>query len=296
MIVTQSDKDHTLGQILSNHAIRLTRRLGQHLLVNPHYLQTVLDHSALDAVDLVLEVGPGPGNLTELLVAKAKRVLSVELDKRFCVILRQKFHDCVTFELHECDILTSGLLNRVISDRLREAGRWGLSANLPYNVASVLIIESLFMDTPPVYICAMIQKEVAQRIVSPSDSKHYGVLSVLVQAMARVKIVASVPPGAFLPPPKVHSAIIQIVYQPELAARVAEPAFFRQLVSRLFRHRRKTLRGGWVKMQPIEAQPLIEKALTEMNIDSTRRPETLRVEEFIALSNRLAAADHIGLD
>jgi 16S rRNA (adenine1518-N6/adenine1519-N6)-dimethyltransferase len=294
--VTQSDKDQTLGKILSNHSIRLTRRLGQHLLVNAHYLQTVIDNSDIDSVDLVLEVGPGPGNLTELLVAKAKRVLSVELDKRFCELLRRKFHDCGTFELHECDILTSGSLNPVISDQLRQAGRWGLSANLPYNVASVLIIESLFWDTPPVYICVMIQKEVAQRIASPADSKHYGVLSVLIQAWAEVKIVASVPPGAFLPPPKVHSAIIQIVYKPKLAARIVQPAFFRQFVSRLFRHRRKTLRGGWVKMQPVEAQSLIEKALTEMNIDSTRRPETLTVEEFIALSNRLAEAGQIGLE
>jgi 16S rRNA (adenine1518-N6/adenine1519-N6)-dimethyltransferase len=264
--------------------------------VNTHYLQTVIDNSDIDSVDLVLEVGPGPGNLTELLVAKAKQVLSVELDKRFCELLRRKFHDSVTFELHECDILASGLLNRVISDRLRQVGRWGLSANLPYNVASVLIIESLFMDTPPVYICVMIQKEVAQRIASPVNSEHYGVLSVLIQAMAEVKIVASVPPGAFLPPPKVHSAIVQIVYKPELAARIVQPAFFRQLVSRLFRHRRKTLRGGWIKMQSAEAQPTIEKALIEMNIDSIRRPETLSVEEFIILSNRLTEAGQIGLE
>jgi 16S rRNA (adenine1518-N6/adenine1519-N6)-dimethyltransferase len=122
------------------------------------------------------------------------------------------------------------------------------------------------------------------------------VLSVLIQAMAQVKIVASVPPGAFLPPPKVHSAIIQIVYKPEFAARITQPVFFRQLVSRVFRHRRKTLRGGWIKMQPAEAQPLIEKMLTEMQIDSIRRPETLSVEEFITLSNRLAEAGQIGLD
>jgi 16S rRNA (adenine1518-N6/adenine1519-N6)-dimethyltransferase len=285
--VTQSDKNQTLGKILSDRSIRLTRRLGQHLLVNTHYLQTVIDHSFLDEVDLVLEVGPGPGNLTELLISKAKGVVCAELDKRFCGILRQKFHDCVTFELHECDILTSGLHNRVILERIEQVQKWGLSANLPYNVASVLIVESLYLPTPPVYMCVMIQKEVAQRIVSAVDGKSYGVLSVLIQALAEAKIVASVPPGAFLPPPKVHSAIIQIVYRPELAARIHRPAFFRELVSRLFRHRRKTLRGGWVKMQSVEAQPLIEKALAELNIDSTRRPETLRVEEFISLANKL---------
>lgn len=293
--MTQSNKDQSLGKILSHHSIRLTRRLGQHLLVNDHYLKTVIDHSDLDGVDLVLEVGPGPGNLTELLLSSGKKVVSVEIDKRFCEILRRKFHDCVNFELHECDILDTELHKRVISDPIGHIQKWGISANLPYNIASVLIVESLYAKMPPRYICVMIQKEVAQRIVSEAGGKAYGVLSVLVQGVAEAKIVASVPPGAFLPPPQVHSAIVQIIYKPECAVRIERPAFFRELVSRIFRHRRKTLRGGWVKMQPGEVQPVIEGVLADLGIDSSRRPETLSVEEFIALSNKLTAAGQVGL-
>jgi 16S rRNA (adenine1518-N6/adenine1519-N6)-dimethyltransferase len=276
--------------VLSERSIRLTRRLGQHLLVDQHYLQTVIDHSDFAAVDLVLEVGPGPGNLTERLIERANRVISVELDQRFCEILRQKFYDRETFTLMEKSILAGGKLDPEVVASVCEAERWGLSANLPYNVGSIVMVESLYLSCPPAYMCVMIQKEVARRLAGEPGSKDYGVLSVLAQALAEVKIVTSVPPGAFLPPPKVHSAIVQFIYRPELAARVASKGYFRQAVSRLFRHRRKTLRGGWVKMLEKDQQGLVESILTDLEIDMSRRAETLSVGEFVALANRLFEA------
>jgi 16S rRNA (adenine1518-N6/adenine1519-N6)-dimethyltransferase len=288
--VAQNNKTPSLGKMLSDHAIRLTRRLGQHLLVNDHYLQTVIDNSDLSNVTLVLEIGPGPGNLTKLLLDKCNKLVSVELDLRFCEYLRQKLHDRVNFTLIEKDIINSGSLDNEVIDIVREAGSWGLSANLPYNVASIILVESLYLDVPPKYICVMIQKEVAQRLAEKVGSDHYGVLSVLAQALAEVKIVAVVPPGAFLPPPKVQSAIVKLTYKNELADRITSKDFFRRMVSRLFRHRRKTLRGGWVKMLPDDQQPIVEKILAELNIDLVRRAETLSVDEFILLSNQLTAS------
>ncbi len=285
--MTQNDKAQSLGKMLSDRAIRLTRRLGQHLLVNDHYLQTVIENSDLSEVNLVLEIGPGPGNLTKLLLDKCNKLVSVELDSRFCEYLRLNLHDRANFHLIEKDIIKSGTLDNEVINIVREAGSWGLSANLPYKVASIILVESLYMDVPPKYICVMIQKEVAQRLAGKVGSDHYGVLSVLAQAVAEVKIVTVVPPGAFLPPPKVQSAIVKLTYKKDLADRIASKDFFRGMVSRLFRHRRKTLRGGWVKMLPEDQQDTAEQILAELHIDPVRRAETLSVDEFILLANRL---------
>jgi 16S rRNA (adenine1518-N6/adenine1519-N6)-dimethyltransferase len=263
---------------------KLTKRLGQHLLVDQSYLRKVIDNSELQEVDLVLEVGPGTGNLTELLIPVAKKVLAVELDRRFCEALRPRF--CPPFQLFEGDILAGGKLNPDVLTLLPE--KWALVANLPYNVAGPILIEALFLANPPKFMCVTIQKEVAQRMAAPPDSKTYGVLSILIQAFAQVKILSFVPPGAFLPPPKVHSAIVKITSRPDQSPPIHSPGDFRKLVSRIFQHRRKTLRAGWIKMLPPPQQQKAAAALAELNIDPTRRPETLSVQDFITLANLLS--------
>jgi 16S rRNA (adenine1518-N6/adenine1519-N6)-dimethyltransferase len=262
--------------------VKLTKHLGQHLLVDPGYLRKVIDNSELQDVDLVLEVGPGTGNLTELLIPAAKKVLAVELDRRFCELLRNKF--ATPFELFEGDILAAGDLNPGVLEKLPE--KWALVANLPYNVASPIMVEALYLPNPPKFMCVTIQKEVAQRMVAGPGTRTYGVLSVLIQALAEVKIVSHIPPGAFLPPPKVHSSIVKIVYAPEKAKTVADPAHFRKIASRIFQHRRKNLRGGWIKPLPADQQEKAAKALASLNIDPTRRPETLTVTDFVTLANQ----------
>ncbi len=136
----------------------------------------------------------------------------------------------------------------------------------------------------------MIQKEVAARMAAKPGSKDYGVLSVLVQALSSVKIISYVPPGAFLPPPKVHSAIVKIAYNPEKETEIQSKTCFRELVSRLFRHRRKTLRGGWIRMLPEDQQVPAGQILNKLKIDPTRRPETLTVSDFVNLANQVFAA------
>ncbi|MFA5866261.1 MAG: 16S rRNA (adenine(1518)-N(6)/adenine(1519)-N(6))-dimethyltransferase RsmA [Phycisphaerae bacterium] len=263
--------------------VKLTKRLGQHLLVDKGYLRKVIENSELDTVDQVLEVGPGTGNLTELLVEKTPNLIAVELDRRFCQLLTSEFRGKI--QLVEDDILVKGSFNPLVAGMLRK--KWALVANLPYNVASVVMVDALYLDNPPQFMCVTIQKEVAQRMASKPNCKSYGVLSALVQALSEVKIISYVPPGAFLPPPRVHSAIVKITWRPELAGRIKSREDFRVLVSRLFRHRRKTLRGGWVRMLEEGQQKQADKALGELGIDSGRRPETLCVSEFIELSNKI---------
>jgi 16S rRNA (adenine1518-N6/adenine1519-N6)-dimethyltransferase len=263
--------------------VRLTKRLGQHLLVDPTYLRKVAESADLSSVDLVLEIGPGTGNLTEFLVRSARKVLAVELDRRLYPALKSRFAD--HFQLFEGDILDRGRFNPAVADLLPE--NWALVANLPYNVASPVMIEALFLPNSPKFLCVTIQKEVARRLAAEPGGKTYGALSVLVQALADVKIVAYVPPGAFLPPPKVESAVVKMTWNPQRAGTIKDLGFFRDLVSRLFQHRRKTVRSGWLKMLPQDRQPQATRALANLHIDPIRRPETLTIDEFIALANGL---------
>ncbi len=261
--------------------VQLTKRFGQHLLVDPGYLRKIIQAADLQSVDLVLEVGPGTGNLTELLVIEARKVLAVEVDARLWPALKSRFGD--NFSLFEGDILTEGQINPEVTRLLPE--NWALVANLPYNVASPVMVEALYLKNPPRFMCVTIQKEVAKRLAAGPGSRTYGILSVLIQAVSDTKIITCIPPGAFLPPPKVDSAVVKIIHQSAKSEKIKSFSFFRNLVGEVFRHRRKNLRGGWVKRLPEQEQSIATKALETLKIDPTRRPETLSVEEFVALAN-----------
>lgn len=265
--------------------VKLTKRLGQHLLVDGTYLRKVAEGGDVGSMDLVLEVGPGTGNLTELLAGSAKRVLAVELDSRLYGGLKARFTD--RFELFEGDILAGGRINPAVVARL--PARWALVANLPYNVAGPVMVEAFYLANPPKFMCVTIQREVAKRIAAAPGGKTYGVLSVLLQAVADVKILATVPPGAFLPPPKVESAIIRMTWNAERAAKIKDRESFRDLAGRLFQHRRKTLRGGWLRMLGETERSRVAAGLERLGIDPVRRPETLTVEEVVGLADILGS-------
>ncbi len=267
--------------------IKLTKSLGQHILADKRYLSKIIANCDFDDIDIILEVGPGPGNLTDLLLEQNKPIIAVELDKRFADKLTGVYRDNPRLKLFECDILLKGRLNPLIVDELKKFERWALISNLPYNVAGTVIIESLYCEVPAVFICATVQREVAQRLSAKPAGKIFGPLSVLVQAVSNVKIISTIPPGAFVPPPKVDSAIIKINYVAQLAGRIADAEFFSDFVHRLFRHRRKTLRSGWIKYFPEDIQQDIVNICDELEIDLSVRPEVLTVEQIILLADKL---------
>ena len=269
--------------------IRLSKSMGQHILASHAYLRKIIDCCDFDAVDLILEVGPGPGNLTQLLVDEGKSVLAVELDSRFIASLEKKFAGIDHFQLYNCDILTRGRISSQITSELDKVPhlRWALVSNLPYNVASTVMVESLYCKCPPAFMCVTIQKEVAQRVTGTHGLKTYGPLSVLCQAVASAKFIATIPPGAFVPPPRVHSGIVKLSFDPLLASKIADYDFFRKFVTRIFRHRRKTIRSGWIKKLPEPRQIVMTSELEKLGIDSESRPESLEPNHCVALANKL---------
>jgi 16S rRNA (adenine1518-N6/adenine1519-N6)-dimethyltransferase len=265
-----------LREVIARHGLMARKALGQNFLLDGQLLARIARVPGSLADDPVYEVGPGPGGLTRALLATGARVTAVERDARCLPALaelaahypgRLKVLDADALATDEATLLEPGV--RVVS-------------NLPYNVGTALLVRWLSVgDWPPWWdsLTLMFQKEVAQRITALPGSPHYGRLSVLAQWRATARIAFEVNRAAFVPPPKVTSAVVHI--RPGAMPDGVAPARIEGLTAAAFGQRRKMLR------QSLKAMPGAEAALATCGIDPTRRAETLEIAEFIALARAL---------
>lgn len=258
------------------------KSLGQHFLLNPVTLDQIVDLAEIGPDDRILEIGPGPGALTERMAAKAGRLVAVEMDSRFSHALQEKFSGNPKVTIIEGDFLRTNLEELLAPD----LSGWKVIANLPYNVATEIIFHLLEFSTFFQSFHVMVQKEVAQRIVAPPGSKTYGILSVMTQLFSENKIVMRLKPGAFAPPPKVDSAIVRFKISDGCRFPIHKLETFERVVRSAFGQRRKTianaLKGGGFSGEKVEA------ALKEVKISSQARAETVSIEKFAALANALS--------
>ncbi len=261
----------------SSPYIRPIKKLGQNFLKDKNIALKIVDSLRLEKPDLMLEIGPGPGVLTELLAGRADMLAAVELDSRLASVLQNHF------EKHEnVDIVNEDFLKFDLHQYLlRFPGRHrGVIGNIPYNITSPVLFKVLDEFQVIEQVVFMVQKEVAERIAAPPGNKSYGILSVLCQFYAGVEYLFTVPARLFRPQPKVDSAVIRLSLQPEAEKRVADPVLFRKIVRSTFGQRRKMLRNTLSNLFP-------GIKLDTLSIDLTRRPETLSVEEFVGLANQI---------
>jgi 16S rRNA (adenine1518-N6/adenine1519-N6)-dimethyltransferase len=250
------------------------KRLGQHFLVDQGALERIADALAPTASDTVVEIGPGRGALTDLLSARAKRVIAIELDRDLVPYLRDRYRAAGNVEVIERDVLQVNLWEVAGEDFL-------LAGNVPYYITTPILFHAL---EPPrasraVYL---VQREVAERVVAPPGSRIYGALSVNVQGFAHAEMVGRVPAGAFRPPPKVESAILRITPRADpIVPAAAEPAF-RSLVQRAFGLRRKQMRRVMRTIAHLDVE-VSDRVLTSAGIDPECRPETLAPADFARL-------------
>ena len=256
-------------------ALPPTRKsLGQHFLTDRRVLGRIADSLALRGDETVLEIGSGRGALTDILVERAGRVVAIEYDRALASLLRERYAQRGSVEIVEADVLEISLGD--IAN-----GPYVLVGNVPYYITTPILFHAL---APPraeraVYL---VQREVAERLDAPPGSKAYGALTVNVAALARAEILFGVPAGAFVPPPKVESAVVRITPLAEPRIHPDEERRFRTLVQSIFGMRRKQMRRivrNVLGVGPEAAESLLAAA----DIEPDARPEVLGVERFVAL-------------
>ena len=277
----QIDQLPPLHDVISTHSLNAKKSLGQNFLLDLNLTAKIARLAGdLEGYD-VLEVGPGPGGLTRgLLASGARRVIALEKDPR-CIPALIEIAEVYPGQL---DIFNTDALDFDVRSHLTAPIR--IVANLPYNVGTALLIRWLTpKDWPPFWstLTLMFQKEVAERIIATPGSKSYGRLAILAQWKSNPKIMMELPPEAFTPPPKVHSAVVHFDALPE--PRFPAPAgLLTSTVAMAFNQRRKMLRSSLKS-----ASPNIENVLRDAGIKPTARAEEISLEGFCALARGLAS-------
>jgi len=245
------------------------RKLGQHFLVRRSTLERIAQSVCPEPAELVVEIGPGKGALTERLIPRARRLIAIEVDPSLIDPLRRRFAAAPGFELLQADILQTDLT------------QWGpltLAGNLPYYIASPIIEKALAAGRFVKRAVFLVQKEVADRLTAAPGSRDYGYLTVQTQLLSEARSLFRVPPSAFRPPPKVDSAVIELTPRP--APLTTDTSSFLEFASLCFRMKRKTLRNNLSGAYPaISSQP-----------ESRLRAEQVPLEQLLDLHARLSSS------
>ena len=248
---------------------RPRKRFGQHFLTDRHYLERIVSAIAPGAGDVMVEIGPGTGLLTDEIAPHVAHLHVVEIDRDLARSLRNRF-DPARVSVHEADALEFDFGQ--LPAPLRVVG------NLPYNVSTPILFRVAGMAERVSDCTFMLQKEVVDRMVALPATAEYGRLSVMLQYRFAMQALFRVPPGAFTPPPRVDSSVVRLAPLKADRPRARDEPLFERIVAAAFSQRRKTLRNATRGVVP-------EATFGEAGIDPGRRGETLGVREFIALSD-----------
>ncbi|MCX6721467.1 MAG: 16S rRNA (adenine(1518)-N(6)/adenine(1519)-N(6))-dimethyltransferase RsmA [Candidatus Staskawiczbacteria bacterium] len=277
--------------LLAEYGAKPSKGLGQNFLIDKHILEKIIKTADIKSDDIILEVGPGIGTLTQELAKKAEKVIAVEKDKKMCEVLKETLKDFKNIEIINDDILKI--------KKLEKFKNYKVAANIPYYLTSPLIRKLLEVQNPPEFMVLMVQKEVAQRICSkPPDMS---ILAVSVQFYAEPKIISYVSKNCFWPAPKVDSAIIKIIPRRSAEVPFGSSADFRdsffQVVKAGFAHPRKQLVNNLSTLKLLNGVKLDKRGAAELilsnNLKPTQRPETLNVSDWVNLTEYLTKSFEI---
>ncbi|MEJ2701578.1 MAG: 16S rRNA (adenine(1518)-N(6)/adenine(1519)-N(6))-dimethyltransferase RsmA [Sedimentisphaerales bacterium] len=281
-----------IKQLLLSAGVRPNGHLGQHFLIDLNLMRLLVDSADIQKNDVVLEVGCGTGSLTQGLVERAGRTVAVEVDRSLFQIAEKQLVGAENLDLIHSDILESkhriarAVTEALATARRQLAGRFLLVANLPYNVASALMMNLLMGPTIADAMVVTVQKEVAERMTAEPGSGHYGTLSIFLSATGDMETIRILKPSVFWPHPRVDSAMVRFTRNPAIAGRIADIELFSRIVHLFMGHRRKTVLactrladGGLDVTRPWA------DILEQSHIDATKRPEELSADDYVALTN-----------
>jgi 16S rRNA (adenine1518-N6/adenine1519-N6)-dimethyltransferase len=281
-----------IQQLLASAGVEPNKRLGQHFLVDLNLMRLLVDTANIDNNDIVLEVGCGTGSLTQALAERAGKVIAVEMDEKLTKIAARELATAGNVEVFNTDILENkNNINQHISGaielaRKKQSGRFLLVSNLPYSVASPLMMNLITGTIVADAMYVTVQKEVAGRMTAAPGDKHYGTLSIHLAVTGDVKTERVLKPTVFWPQPQVSSAMISFVRKAEKAGRIQNMELLGELINLFMQHRRKMVQACTKfvagKLAEIDNWPEI---FQRCSIDPHNRPEQLQPEDFIAISN-----------
>lgn len=267
-----------IRKTLDEESIRLTKSLGQNLLHDQNVLRRILKAADIQPDDEVLEVGPGLGALTEFLLTKAKHLLAIEKDRRLVEHLRHRFDDIPNFNLLHQDALEH------FKNQDTDWTHWKLVSNLPYSVASPLLVDLALTHHGPRQLVVTLQHEVAQRICAKPGTKEYGRLTLLMQFNYIPDSIFKISPHCFFPEPRVDSACLSLCRRDKPILPNCLQKTYTTLIKRAFSQRRKMMRKNLRDAWPDEQ---IDEAMTTVGLDEKIRAERVTLEQFARLTELL---------
>lgn len=288
-----SDRQGKLGnpqntiQVIQKHGFAFQKKFGQNFLIDTHVLDKIIGAAGVTGEDMVLEIGPGIGTMTQYLAERAKQVVAVEIDTNLIPILEETLAAYDNVTVINQDILKVDIME--LAEKLNEGRPIKVVANLPYYITTPIIMGLFESGVPIDNITVMVQKEVADRMQVGPGSKDYGALSLAVQYYAEPYIVANVPPNCFIPRPNVGSAVIRLTRHQKPPVEVRDRALMFRLIRASFNQRRKTLLNGLNNSPEIQiGKERIAEAIEKLGVPAAVRGETLTLEQFARLSDLLS--------
>lgn len=274
-----------LKDTLQKHNFKFKKKFGQNFITDSNLLQKIVDAGDVGPDDVVIEVGPGAATLTKALAQRAKVVIAIEIDRDLVPVIEETMAGFDNFYLVQGDALQLNL-DAIIQEKLGAPHRCKVIANLPYYITTPLVMYFLEQGFSIDRIVIMVQKEVAERFTAQPGKKEYGAITVSLHYYGNVRYAFTVPRHMFIPQPDVDSAVVDIQPWTQKPLQADNEQLFHQVVKAAFGQRRKTLNNALKTLNMDSA--LMQQALQEVEIDGTRRGETLSVDEFVAFSNAIA--------
>ncbi|WP_245628396.1 16S rRNA (adenine(1518)-N(6)/adenine(1519)-N(6))-dimethyltransferase RsmA [Fervidicola ferrireducens] len=270
--------------MMREFGIRPSKRLGQHFLIDESPLAAMIEAAELKDDDGVLEIGPGLGVLTLKLGRLVRKVVAVEKDPALFPVLEK-----LTGKYKNICLLNEDVLKLDLEKVAKEHfdGKFKVVANLPYYITSPILMKIVENRHLIEMAVIMVQKEVAERLSARPGTRDYGILSIAVQLYADVDLICQVGRSAFLPPPKVESAVVRLKLRELPSVNIEDEKMFFRVVEAAFGERRKTVKNSLKSRLSLPSDE-IREALKKAGIDENRRAETLKIEEFAALSREIA--------
>lgn len=257
-----------------------SKRLGQHFLRDQRIIHRIIESLAPKADETIIEIGPGTGALTSVLVERAGRLIAVEFDHKLIPLLNERFGSFPNFKLVTADALTVDFCKEILP-----AASARLVANLPYNISTAILQRLIAQRACLDGMVLMLQREVVERVLAPPGTTDRGFISVLVEAHCESEKLFDVAPGAFRPPPKVWSSVMRLKLRPRLNTEVADESLLWEVVSAGFAQKRKTILNN-LRHTSGRLQEVLKRnggasiVLCKANVELQRRAETLTLEEW----------------